>query len=276
MTPADRTAAVLSFHSLPPVPIAERVAAARAGGFDRIGLSCRRTGDWLAAGHDLGELRDLLAAHGVVAAELEALLVLRGERDPHEEIAFALADALGTGYVQVIGPYEGSFADAVARFGAFCDRAGGHGLVVGLEFLPWTNVPDAAAAARIVAGAGRPNGGVCVDLWHLHRSGWTLADLGPLWTSVRALQLNDGPRAAEEPDLFADCLRNRRLPGDGEFDVANAIVEARRRVVDLRLSVEVIAERNRRRPAVEVAIELGRAVRHVLVENGTPTEESGR
>lgn len=263
--------AVLSFHSLPPVPIEDRVAAARAGGFDRIGLSCRRTGAWLAAGHDLRELRDLLAAHGVAAAELEALSVLRAGPDPHEDVAFLLADALGAGYVQVIGPYEGSFDDAVARFGAFCDRAGEHGLVVGLEFLPWTNVPDAATAARIVTRAGRPNGGVCVDLWHLHRSGWVRADLDPLWPAVRGLQLNDGPRVADEPDLLADCLRNRRLPGDGEFDVAAAVVEAARRVADLRLSVEVIAERNRHRPAVEVAVELGRAVRRVTAGVDDPS-----
>jgi sugar phosphate isomerase/epimerase len=268
--------AVLSFHSLPPVPIEERVVAARAGGFDRIGLSCRRIGDWLAAGHDLGELRDLLAAHGVAVAELEALHVLRAEPDPHENVAFALAEALGAGYVQVIGPYEGSCADAVARFGAFCDRAGEHGLAVGLEFLPWTNVPDAAAAALIVTRAGRPNGGVCVDLWHLHRSGWTLAGLGPLWPAVCALQLNDGPRVAEDPDLLADCLRNRRLPGDGEFDVATAVAEARRRVADLRLSVEVIAERNRHRPVVEVATELGRAVRRVQREEMERSDECRR
>jgi sugar phosphate isomerase/epimerase len=262
--------AVLSFHSLPPVAIEERVAAARSGGFDRIGLSCRRTRDWLAAGHDLGELRDLLAANGVAAAEMEALLVMADEPDPHETVAFEMADALGARYVQVIGPYTGSPADAVARFGAFCDRAGEHGVAVGLEFLPWTNIPDAATAARIVTRAGRPNGGVCVDLWHLHRSGWSLERLAPLWQAVRALQINDGPRAAEEPDLLADCLRNRRLPGDGEFDVATAVAQARHRVADLRLSVEVIAERNRHRPAADVATELGRAVRQVL--DGTTRE----
>ena len=55
-------------------------------------------------------------------------------------------------------------------FGALCDRAAAHGLLVGIEWLPYTNIATAADAQAIVEAADRPNGGYCADIWH-HRRG---------------------------------------------------------------------------------------------------------
>jgi sugar phosphate isomerase/epimerase len=41
---------------------------------------------------------------------------------------------------------------------------------VALEFRPYSNIPDVAAAANIVAEADRANGGLCVDTWHFFRA----------------------------------------------------------------------------------------------------------
>ena len=51
-----------------------------------------------------------------------------------------MADELGCRYLQAVGPYEGTLSEAAEGFGALCDRAGAHGLLVGVEFLPFTNV----------------------------------------------------------------------------------------------------------------------------------------
>ena len=68
--------------------------------------------------------------------------------------------------------------DAVTeRFAGICDRAAEHGVRIGIEFLPFSEIPDAATAWQIVRDADRPNGGLDVDSWHHFRGA---ADLGQL------------------------------------------------------------------------------------------------
>src|SRR5689334_17347078 len=59
-----------------------------------------------------------------------------------------------------LDPGLASFDLAVEGFAALCEQAGAHGVAVTLEFLPWTGIPDLAAAWRIVEGAGHPAGAI--------------------------------------------------------------------------------------------------------------------
>ena len=81
-----------------------------------------------------------------------------------------MADAFGSHVVNVgdIGMPEDLAAmdDVIEGFAGLCDRAAEHGLLVALEFLPWSGIPDVATAWRIVDAAGRANGGLLVDTWH--------------------------------------------------------------------------------------------------------------
>ena len=86
-------------------------------------------------------------------------------------------------------------------------------MLVGIEWLPYTNIATAADAQAIVEAAGRPNGGYCADIWH-HRRG---ADDESLITAlpadrVFAVQMNDGPRQPQLDDYKQDCLANRVPP----------------------------------------------------------------
>jgi hypothetical protein len=49
----------------------------------------------------------------------------------------------------------------IGAFAALCRRAGD--LVVALEFMPYSGVPDLATGWEIVATADRPNSGLLVD-----------------------------------------------------------------------------------------------------------------
>ena len=60
--------------------------------------------------------------------------------------------------------------DMTERFAAVCDRAAEHGLIVGLEPIVLGGLRHVAQAAEVVTGAGRPNGGVTVDLYHVFRA----------------------------------------------------------------------------------------------------------
>lgn len=208
-----------------------RIHAAADAGYAGIGLY---VGAWAAARDDLGAVERIdaaLAARRMVVANIE---VARGWASPDraddgcreiEALAYEMADRWGCRYLQVIGDYTGTLAEAAVGFGALCDRAGEHGLLVGLEWVPsMTNIEDAATAALIVIEADRPNGGFCVDSWHLTRSTNDLDDLRALpGDKVFATQWNDGPIAPDHPDYLTDCLTNRVPPGNGDFALVEMV-----------------------------------------------------
>jgi sugar phosphate isomerase/epimerase len=58
-------------------------------------------------------------------------------------------------------------------FARFCDRAARYSVVVGLEFLPYSELVELRTFAEtraVVAAAGRSNGGAILDAWHWFRS----------------------------------------------------------------------------------------------------------
>jgi sugar phosphate isomerase/epimerase len=93
---------------------------------------------------------------------------------------------------------------------------------VALEFLPWTGIPDLAAAWRIVESAGDPAGGILLDTWH-----WQRRPGGPAPELLRTIpgerityvQVSD---TAPNPvtDLWTETMSDRRLPGEGTVDYA--------------------------------------------------------
>ncbi len=242
----------LSFHTLGEAEPHARAAAASAAGFRKIALSARRTRTWLVD-HSLPELRELLARTGLVVSELEALTPMRDGGDENTDFALTLAHALDVPLIQVVGPYDGSVDDAVGRLRALADRDEAQGITLSLEFLPFTNISTLALGTDIVRRVERDNLGLCLDSWHLYRSGGSPADLDDMWPHLVSIQMNDGPLVAEEPDLFTDCTHNRRLPGQGEFDVVGILAEAQRRQPGYALSIEVISDELKPLPLAEVA-----------------------
>lgn len=226
-------------------PIGARIGAAAAAGFAGIGLYLGDYQRQLEAGLTPDELDDMLSDAGVCLAEIE---VLTGWADPSplpettrlESLAWEVADRFGCRYVQAIGPVGTDIATAAVGFGTLCDRAADHGLTVGLEFLPFTDVADLASARAIVETAGRLNGGVCLDIWHCVRSGCSIEEIAAIPPDLIAgLQMSDGTSEPAIEDYKSDCLAHRVPPGDGEFDLdgfVSTIVEAG---VDAPWSVEV-------------------------------------
>ena len=116
------------------------------------------------------------------------------------------------------GPW--SLDDAATAFAGLCDRAADHGLLVHLEFLPWSRIPDLATAWQVVRAADRPNGGLMLDAWHYFRSGPDGELLRSVpGASILGVQLCDAPATPEADPLHA-TLHERLLPGDGELPLA--------------------------------------------------------
>jgi sugar phosphate isomerase/epimerase len=236
-------------------PFRERVAAAAGAGFRRIGLML---GEYLAlraAGWSDAALQEVLDEHSVAISEVEVLFGFAAppgpagvaERpglvynDPElERAAFHLADVFGVPTVQVAGTFSAPppAADVAQAFGLLCDRAAAHGLQVALEFVPYTDIPDVVTAGAIIAAAGRPNGGLCVDSWHFYRGRPDLEALGGVPADrIFLIQLRP-----DDANRRHDAVRNRRVPGAGEFDLLAWLRAMDRPGLDATVSVEVYSD----------------------------------
>jgi len=202
----------------------EAVAATAEVGFDSVSLWAMH-----AQAVGLGQTQSLLADAGLSVAVVEALVQWGSGPGPalreEAEATLDIASRFGAGMVGacVLEPAL-DVAAMTAGFAEICDLAASAGQRVCLEFLPWSAVPDLATGWRIVEAAGRDNGGILLDLWH-----WQREPGGPALELLRTIpgdriqyvQLCD---AAPEPsppapDLFAQAMSVRALPGDGVVDI---------------------------------------------------------
>jgi sugar phosphate isomerase/epimerase len=264
---------VLAHGCLRTAGFRERVRAAAGTGFDGIGLNVREYERLRAEGWSDADVRAVLDESGVGLVEIETAVGWDEppERRPadgfrREELAFALADAVGARHLVAVGSLTGELRPFAGEgFGALCDRAAEHGLLVALEPQACSTIADFATAAAIVRDAGRPNGGLNLDVWHCTRGGWPLADLRALPPeTVVVIQIDDGPLAPVTDDYLEECTRYRRAPGEGEFDVIGFVAALLATGTSAPVSVEVLSDELDRRPPDQVAELLARTARRVL------------
>lgn len=100
------------------------------------------------------------------------------------------------------------------------------GVKIALEAAAFSMLPTTKQAADLVRSAQHPNAGLLLDIWHVYRSGTkyqSLAEIIPPG-SVFAVELTDGTSLPTE-NLYADTFDNRKLCGQGDFDVV-AFIQA--------------------------------------------------
>ena len=262
---------IMSRFCLRGASFADRVAAAQAGGFAGIGLFL----------HDYQRLRDSglsddaiegsLTDHGLVLAEIECLMGWsEGGSECQEALATAahLARRFGVRHFQTYGEHAGSIPEAATAFAAACDRVESSGLRLALEFLPWTNVPDAGVALEIVERAERTNGGLCIDSWHHYRGAADDALLRAVPAEyVISVQIDDAPLQAELPEPIADTMANRRVPGEGEFPLVEFVGLLDDIGVVAPLSVEVISDALGKLSPSEAVTRMGDGTRAVMARS---------
>jgi sugar phosphate isomerase/epimerase len=276
---------VLCAGSLAGVGLFERAQAAAQAGFRGVSLFLSDLDQARSEGRSDADIRGMFAHHGLEVAELDPLLswvegsgLASGDGGPafagySERDFLRAADAFGARSINAAlfatepVPHE----KVVAGFAGVCDRAREHGLLVHLEFMPFSQVANIDTALSIVEEAGRDNGGLMFDVWHHFRGGGSDESLRRAAPRVTATQLDDAPAKAEA-NLVAETLHRRLLPGEGDAGVARLL-----RILDeagctAPLGVEVFQDSLAGRPAVEVAQRLADATRAVVLEarSGAP------
>lgn len=135
-----------------------------------------------------------------------------------------------------------------AGYARLCELMQPYGMTADLEFMPWTAVPDAMSALRLIEEAGRPgNAGILVDSLHCDRSDTTLDDIRAIPRDLlHYAQICDAPTQAQagRPFTVEEMIHTARcerlIPGEGGIDL-RGLFDAL--PPDLPISVEVIHEK---------------------------------
>ncbi|AHE54625.1 sugar phosphate isomerase/epimerase family protein [Sphingomonas sanxanigenens] len=275
-------ALILSAGTVQAVPFFDRLAPARDAGFAGISMFAADMEALAARGVDAGEVRTRVADAGLFIHEVEIVgnwlpgvptkpnpgwldALLQRTTGAH---VIAIAEAVGARGITVaeLRGVDCPRDRATEAFALLCDRAADAGLHVALEFVPTGCIPDLAAAWPIVEAAGRANGGLLVDSWHVFRG---TPDLGllaslPAW-AIKSIQIGDAP-AAPEADLDHAMVHDRLLPGEGALDLAGFMAALRRTGTAAPLGVEVFSDALAAQPIAAVAARCAAAARRMIGE----------
>jgi sugar phosphate isomerase/epimerase len=207
------------------------VQASASAGFRGVSLWSIYAEQLADEGYGAKAIARLCSQHGVQVRMVEALTrwatADRAAIDDEARALFALSVEVGAEEVLAVTLDTASLdLDLAARgFAYTCDLAARYGLRVGLEFLPWSSVPDLRTALDIVERADRDNGGLVIDSWHWQRQpgGPDLDTLrGVRADRVHVLQLNDAP-GQPDGDILDESMNRRLLPGDGDIDLRGLV-----------------------------------------------------
>jgi sugar phosphate isomerase/epimerase len=268
-------------------PFRDRVEAASAAGYRAVSLWGRDYDGARHEGYGDSDLVALLDDHGLVVAELDpawwwtpgaATFSVPPEFDPVDVFRFGEADlfrigaALGARSINAVDVVGGDWdvEAAAASFAGLCDRAAEFGLLVHLEWLAWSRIPDLTTALAVVTLADRPNGGLNIDTWHCARTGTEPADLLAIpGQRVFAVQIDDGPAELED-NLVEATLHQRLLPGDGAFDLLGYLDALRHIGATAPIGVEVFSDDLHALGPRVAATKAAEATRRLLAAAGQP------
>ena len=205
----------------------EKLLAASEAGFDAVELF---EPDLIGSPWTPSEVGERAAALGLRIALYQPFRDFEGVPDAvlqrnlrRAEAKFDVMEALGADTVLVPSTvHPESVADddlAAEQLHALAERAAARGLRVAYEALAWgRHVSEYDHAWRIVAAAGHPALGVCLDSFHVLSRGSVPAGIRAIPADkLFFLQLADAPRL--RMDVLQWSRHYRCFPGQGAFDL---------------------------------------------------------
>jgi sugar phosphate isomerase/epimerase len=136
------------------------------------------------------------------------------------------------------------------EFAALCDEAAQHtDAKIAYEFMPFdVNVNTLDDALALVTDAGRANGGLAIDTWHMSKLDIPPADMKRIPSQYLTwVELSDGQFQTME-DAIDEVINHRNLPGEGEFDIPGYVDALREAGYAQPWGVEVLSAQLRSLP----------------------------
>jgi sugar phosphate isomerase/epimerase len=243
------------------IPLEQRAAAAAEAGYTGMGLLYQDMMD-LKGKIGLSGIKKIFDDNGIRHFEVEFLgdWFEGGEKkaasDRVKKDLLELAAHMGARDMKIapkMWTEEIDVGHYAEQFAKVCEDARQVGTTVAIEFLPFTNIRSLKVANEIVRQAGQDNGGLCVDIWHVHRGNISYDEVARLPKSyVKSVELNDAG-ADVVGDLWNDTLHHRKYPGEGVFDPKAFIKAIMATGFDSFWSVEMLNAEYRMLPLKEQA-----------------------
>jgi len=240
----------------------DRCAEAARAGFKGIGLWHADVAHQLES-TTLNEMAKVFNDAGLKYLEVEFLAEFwvdkgepaRTESDRLRKQLFETAAAFDAHHIKV-GNIPGTPCELdklTEAFAELCQDAAKHTAAkVVYEFMPFdVNVNTLDTALELVQGAAEPNGALAIDTWHMGKLGIAPADLKRIPPEYLGwVELSDG-QYENQPDPIDEVVNRRKLPGEGEFEIAGYVEACQQTGYNGPWGVEVLSEELRNLPIDE-------------------------
>ena len=208
----------------------ERVSAAKAAGFEGIGLRAETYVDALNEGLFDSDILAILEKYDMKVTEVEYIVQWAEAHRSYEEkykeqLCFHMCELFGVNHINC-GLMENYSVEWTAqKLKELCGRAGKY--TIGVEPMPYSGLPGIRKAWEVVKGSGCDNAKLILDSWHWIRAGQSydpelMADIPA--DKIVAIQLNDVQARAYAASILRDeSMHDRALPGKGYGDSAGFV-----------------------------------------------------
>ena len=226
----------------------ERVAAAKAAGFEGIGLRAETYVDALAEGLHDEDILAILKKYDIAVTEVEYITLWAEDHRSYEQmykeqICFHMCDLFGVNHINCGLMETYSVEHTAQKLKELCQRAGKR--IIGVEPMPYSGIPDLKKAWDVVKASGAENAYMILDTWH-----WVRADqpydilTEEMAKKVISIQINDAyDRPYAKSILRDESMHDRLAPGTGAKDTAGFVKMIKDAGVDPKvIGVEVISD----------------------------------
>lgn len=206
----------------------DRVKAAKAAGYEGIGLRAETYVDALNEGLTDQDILDILAKYDIAVTEVEYIVQWAEEKRSYEQkykeqMCFHMCRLFNVGQINCGLMENYSIEYTAQKLKELCGRAGD--LIIGVEPMPYSGLPDFDKAYAVVEASGCENAMLILDTWHWVRADQPYRKLTAQQAAkVISIQIND---AYERPYASAilrdESMHDRLAPGTGAKDTAGFV-----------------------------------------------------
>lgn len=206
----------------------DRVKAAKAAGYEGIGLRAETYVDALNEGLTDQDILDILAKYDIAVTEVEYIVQWAEEKRSYEQkykeqMCFHMCRLFNVGHINCGLMENYSIEYTAQKLKELCGRAGD--LIIGVEPMPYSGLPDFDKAYAVVEASGCENAMLILDTWHWVRADQPYRKLTAQQAAkVISIQIND---AYERPYASAilrdESMHDRLAPGTGAKDTAGFV-----------------------------------------------------